>query len=123
MYEVDSQGFVHQFNEGASHSVNFGYTRYSKGNTILHNHPSGSNLSPTDLRTFANTKQKAISAVGNKNTYTITKGTHFNSTKFLTGLNKAKAKSSDYTKEADKWLKDNQKKYGYTYTKEKTKIK
>lgn len=73
------------------------------------------------MRSLANISQKAVSAIGSKYTYTVTKGTHFNSKKFLIGLNKAKATSNDYSKETDKWLKKNQKNYGYTYTKEKTK--
>ena len=43
----------------------------------------------------------------------------FDSKSFIKGLNSAKAKTSNYDKEVDSWLRKNQKEYGYKYTKSK----
>ena len=49
-------------------------------------------------------------------TYTFVKGQRFNASGFVKGVNSAKLSGKDYNDAVDKWLRANQKKYGYTYT-------
>lgn len=115
---VDDQGYVHDHKEGATHSV---AVPLRKGHTVIHNHPSGSNFSGQDLLVWANTDIKGIVATSSnqdiKGTFQISKGAHFDKKGFLAALGKADwSKSGDnYNVGADKWLKRNQKKFGYTY--------
>ena len=51
-YEVDSNGYVHQYVEGAAHSVAIGANaKVGRGQKtmIIHNHPSGGAFSDADL--------------------------------------------------------------------------
>ena len=67
---------------------------------------------------------KAIYAVGKTNTYYIQKGTHFKKNEFLSAIDKAIVqKSTNYNVAVHDFLTQNQKKYGYTYKRERTKIK
>ena len=116
---VDGDGFVHRHVEGGRTSVQIWG---GKGQMILHNHPSGGNFSKGDLVSIASGWEKGIVAVGSKSTYTLTKGRNFNAKAFIKGVNKAKwPKEYDYDKGAEWWLKKNQKTYGYTYKRTKTK--
>lgn len=123
--EVDEQGFVHQYKRGQAHSVVIGGT--NKTYTIIHNHPSGGNLSGQDLLSTAlDRNSKGVVAVGNttglqKNkgaTFSFKKGTHFKAIQFANALGNAKLKGFDYTHAVNRWLTANQKKYGYKYTAE-----
>lgn len=49
-------------------------------------------------------------------TYSFVKGTHFNASGFVKGVNSAKLSGKDYNDAVSKWLKANQKKYGYKYS-------
>ena len=118
---VDANGYVHKHVEGNKHSVSIGG---GKGETIIHNHPSGSHFSDTDLISIASGKEKSIIATSSnakiKGTYTFTKGNHFNSKGFIKAVKNAQVSSNlTYNQGVHKWLKDNAKKYGYTYTKSK----
>ena len=119
-YEVNSDGFVHQFVEGKTHSV--AIAGKNKG-IVIHNHPSGSNFSKADLLTNAINKNEAgVVAVGKEYTYTFVKnGGHFKESNFVSDFGNLKSvvgKSRDDG--LHRWLKANQKKYGYTYTRIKS---
>lgn len=49
-------------------------------------------------------------------TYSFVKGGHFNASAFIKGVNSAKLSGKDYNDAVSRWLKANQKKYGYTYS-------
>ena len=116
---VDRLGYVKQHIEGGRHSVSISG---DAGDTIIHNHPSGSNFSSADLNSFASTGIKSVIATSSndttKGTYQITKGPKFKAKEFIKGVLEAKWDTSkyDYNSGADWWLKKNQKTYGYTYT-------
>lgn len=116
---VDENGYVTQHIQGGKHSVSI---QGGKGETIIHNHPSGSNFSDADLHSFAQSNIKSIVATSSndttKGTYQITKTDKFNAKAFDKAINKAKWDTNKYgyNDGADWWLKKNQKKYGYTYT-------
>lgn len=116
---VDEDGFVKQHIKGGKHSVGISG---DKGDTIIHNHPSGSNFSQADLSNFANTKIQSIVATSSNNTtkgdYQITKTNHFKPKEFIKAMNNAKWDTNKYgyNDGADWWLKKNAKKFGYKYT-------
>ena len=87
---------------------------------IIHNHPSGGAFSGADLTSTASLKRtKGIIASGKNYDYKFEKGTHFKASAFTKAVNTAKFKGSDYDDAVDKWLKKNQKKYGYKYSRTK----
>lgn len=122
-YEVDASGYVHQYIEGSSSSVAIGANaKVGKGQKtmIIHNHPSGGAFSDSDLLSVsAQSRAKGIIASGKKYDYKFEKGSHFNASAFTKAVKNAKMKGKDYDDAADKWLKANQKKYGYKYTRTK----
>ena len=126
-YEVDKQGFVHFFNEGEAHSVSLSYKSLSNKNTVIvHNHPSDGHFSDTDLLNLSNYKSGGVVAVGKTNTYSVLKvDGRFDSSGFSKMIKKASRegiKGKSYDDAVDKMLKANAKKYGYRYTKTKTKV-
>lgn len=117
-YEVDDQGFVHQYVEGGRSSVAI-FSR-SKNTMIYHNHPSGGAFSDSDLISVSMQKRaKGIVASGTKYNYIFQKGTHFKANNFIKAVKTAKMKGSSYDDAVHKWLTKNQKKYGYKYSREK----
>lgn len=110
----DDDGFVSIYKHGGKSSVGWTADELTGGH-LVHNHPSGSNFSRADLDTWSTTGIKSITASSTKVDYTVTKGSHFNSSGFLKGINNAKSNKSNYNDAVDEWLKANQKKYGYTY--------
>ena len=113
-YEVDEQGYVHQFKEGNKSSVSI--SSRSRNTMILHNHPSGGAFSDSDLiSTSMDRNSKGIVASGKKYDYVFTKGTHFKANEFIKAVKNAEMKGKDYDSAVDNWLKKNQKKYGYKY--------
>lgn len=114
---VDEQGFVHNIQEGGKVSVRIDG---NKGQTIIHNHPSGGNFSKGDLVTLASTKSKGVIATSSnpkiKKTYHIQKNENFKPKEFIKAVNNAKwPKKYDYSQGADWWLRKNQRAYGYKY--------
>lgn len=125
-YEVDKQGFVHFFNEGEAHAVSLSYKSLSnKNSVIVHNHPSDGHFSDTDLLNLSNYKSGGVVAVGKTNTYSVfKKDGRFNATGFAKMIKKASRdgiQGKSYDDAVHKMLTANQKKYGYTYTRTKTK--
>lgn len=113
-YELDSQGFVHQYVEGNKSSVAISGR---KDRMILHNHPGGGAFSDMDLISTSNSPAKGIVATSSKGgTYTFTKnGGHFKANKFVRAVKRAKMKGRDYNDAVRKWLSANEKEYGYRF--------
>ena len=115
---VTEDGYVVQHMSGGKHSVSFFDTE--KNGTMIHNHPSGSNFSDTDLHSFANSQLKSVVATSSnkttKGTYQITKTNKFKAKEFDKAISKAKWPAHmDYNTGASWWLKKNAKTYGYTF--------
>lgn len=125
-YEVDMEGFVHRYHEGGKSAVHVDGMTFNKKTAIIHNHPSGSNFSPPDLLNMATTQSGGVVAVGSKYTYSVFKTDgRFKSNEFVKMVKKAEregVKGKDMNDGVHQLLKANQKKYGYRYTREKTKI-
>lgn len=113
-YEVDPQGYVHQYKEGNKSSVSI--SGKNKDNMILHNHPSGGAFSDSDLISASLGNEKGIVASGRNGDYIFQKnGGHFKAADFVKAVKRAKLVGKSYDDAVDKWLKANQKKYGYRY--------
>lgn len=127
---IDENGFAVQYTKGKKTSVQHlekagAYSIHnhpskvlnakSKGKAVYYNAPSGA-----DLRNWALGRGKGtiVVASGNKTMYQMTKAKKFNAKEFVKGMKKAKS-TGNYDKDVDSWLKQNQKNYGYKYTKSK----
>lgn len=66
---VDELGYVKKYIKGSAHSVSV--DKINKGETIFHNHPSGSAFSKQDLITFAKTEAAGVVASGKNGDYII----------------------------------------------------
>lgn len=116
-YEIDAQGYVHQYKEGAATSV--GIHGSIKDGIILHNHPKGGEpaFSDSDLISVSMGREKGIVATSKNWDYIFQKkGGHFKAAEFIKAVKSAKIVGTDYNDAVDKWLKANAKKYGYTYS-------
>ncbi len=122
-YEVDSNGYVHQYVEGAAHSVGIGASaKVGRGQKtmIIHNHPSGGAFSDADLLSVSAQKRAgSIIASGKNYDYKFEKGTHFKAQAFSKAVKNAKMTGKDYDDAVDKWLRKNAKTYGYKYSRTK----
>ena len=121
---INEYGYATQHIQGQKHSVGIWG---GKGETLIHNHPSGSNFSDNDLHNFANTPIKTLIATSSsattKGRYTITKNKNFKAKEFDKAISKAKWPTHmDYNTGASWWLKKNAKTYGYTFTQKGVKI-
>lgn len=112
---VDEYGFVTRYVHGSATSVGI-YGR--KGEMVYHNHPGekGGNFSDSDLLSTAMSAEKGIVASGKEGDYVFVKTHKFNATGFTKAVKNATLRGKDYTDAADRWLKANQKKYGYKYS-------
>lgn len=124
---VDEYGFATKYKHG-----NYGSISGLTGNgreIAIHNHPAHGwpNFSKEDVVNTALGTRRGIVAVSTKagrsedtakyaGTYTFVKGTHFNASAFVKGVSNAKLSGKDYNDAVSRWLKANQKKYGYTYS-------
>lgn len=119
---IDPQGFVHSYKEGSRSSVDI---MGQKGTMTVHNHPGGGAFSKNDLLHVARTQSSGIVAIGSKggDYYFRKKGGHFKAASFDRAVRRAKMKGTDYDDAVRKWLKANQKKYGYTFEYKKGKSK
>ena len=124
---IDAYGFATKYRHGNTGSIS-GLS--GNGTEIaVHNHPAGGYpvFSKEDLINTALGTRKGIVAVsGTKGrsadtakyagTYTFVKGTHFNASAFIKAVNNDTIRGKDYNDAVHKWLKANQKKYGYKYS-------
>ena len=121
-YEVDPQGYVHQYKEGNATSV--AISGRNKNNMILHNHPSGGAFSDSDLISASLGNERGIVASGKNGDYIFQKnGGHFKAAEFVKAVKRAKLEGTSYDDAVDRWLKANQKKYGYRYEFKKSRKK
>lgn len=112
---VDDLGYVHKHIEGTSGAVAI---NGGKGQTIIHNHPKDGwgNFSDADLLSTAMGSEKGIVATGGKGTFKFQKNGNFKANEFAKAVKSAKWPTKyNYDQGADWWLKNNAKKYGYTY--------
>lgn len=124
---VDAQGFATKYRHGNAGSIS-GLS--GNGNEIaIHNHPKDGwpTFSKEDVINTAMGTRRGIVAVSSKQgrtaetakyagTYSFVKGTHFDAAGFIKGVNKVKLSGKDYNDAVDKWLRNNQRKYGYKYS-------
>ena len=117
MIAFDDNGFVSLYVHGGAGSVGFNPSDVAGKNTI-HNHPPDgwANFSKGDLDSFARTQEKGMSATSSKATYTIVKTNRFDAKGFSKAVSTAKSSDSNYDRAVDRFLRQNSKKYGYTYT-------
>ena len=114
---VTSQGFVNSYVHGGASSVMPGRTL--KGDLVVHNHPNKSSFSPADmLSTAASVNEHGIVATYGSGYRIFTKGNHFDAVGFTKAVNRATKrgiKGKDINDAVDRFLKRNQKKYGYVF--------
>lgn len=132
---VDMEGFVTKYKHGNRGSIS-GLT--GKNTEIaIHNHPRKGwpQFSKADILNTALSSRRGIVAVSTTDgrtkryaetakyagTYTFIKSGHFKATEFVKAVNEAYIKGKDYNDAVGRWLKKNQKKYGYTYTYQRNK--
>ena len=129
---IDKDGFAVAYTKGNKTSVQH---LEKPGAYTIHNHPSKylnahakkgtmyfNAPSTPDIRNWALGKGKGtiVVASGNRTMYSLSKSNGFKSKEFIKGMNSAKSTGSkNYDKDVDKWLKQNQKAYGYKYSKSK----
>lgn len=113
---VDEHGFVTSYVHGTNTSVAI-WGR--EGEMVYHNHPSGGNFSDTDLLSTSMGAEKGVVASGKYGDYIFVKTQKFNASGFIKALKGAKLHGKDYNDAANKWLRANQKRYGYSYRFEK----
>lgn len=114
---IDRDGFVNKFRHGGSGSVSVPRTK--REDLIVHNHPAGGpvHFSGADLIGMAEIrKSRGIVATHAKGYYKIEKGTHFKEESFSRAVKKLVVRGKDYDTAMDRWMKRNQKKFGYKYT-------
>lgn len=117
---MDANGFVSGYGHGVAGSVV--PPQGVKGDTVVHNHPQrsygkASHFSDADLYYVSGNKNmKGIIATFEGGYHNFQKGTHFKAEEFSRAVGRAKFSGTDYDDAVTKWLKRNQKKYGYTYT-------
>ena len=118
---IDEHGYVHSLRDGNKHNVTYKPNSLD-GMTVVHNHPSGSNFSDTDLITAATTKSRGVIATSSNpsnrgKTYHFQKNQNFKAKEFVKALRKAEwPEKLGYDKGADWWLKKNQRAFGYKYS-------
>lgn len=112
---VDEQGYVTRYVHGGPTSVAIGGAR---GEMVYHNHPGqkGGNFSDSDLISTSLSPSKGIVASGREGDYIFIKTHKFNASGFVRAVKGARMQGTDYTDAAHRWLRANQKKYGYTYS-------
>lgn len=129
---VDAYGFATKYLHGNATSIS-GLT--GNGTEIaIHNHPRDGwpTFSKEDVINTAMGTRRGIVAVSTATgrdestaryagTYSFVKGTHFDANGFIKAVNKAQLSGKDYNDAVSRWLKANQKKYGYSYTYQKAK--
>lgn len=109
---VDENGYVTRYVTGNKSSVGISGKR---GEMVFHNHPSGGAFSKADMLSTAHTSAKGIVASGKNGDYIFVKGGHFKANEFAKAVNKARPTGKSYDDAINKWLKQNQRKYGYKY--------
>ena len=112
---VDEHGFVTRYVHGGATSVGI---NGRKGEMIYHNHPGkiGGNFSDSDLISTSMSAERGIVASGREGDYKFVKTHKFRASEFVKAVKNARMQGKDYNDAAHRWLKANQKKYGYKYS-------
>lgn len=116
LVQIDRNGFVHHYRNGNKSNVSI--NRIVKGATLVHNHPNNSTFSPADMKVVASTNVGSIIATHSKGYREFTKQSHFKQNDFLKAVARVEKnglKGKGPNDAVDRWLKRNQKKYGYTF--------
>lgn len=127
---IDENGFALEYTKGQKTSVQH---LERKGAFSIHNHPVKqlskdkrhmyfNAPSTPDIRNWAlgNGKGTIVVSSGNRTMYKLTKGNRFKAKEFIKAMNSAKSTGAkNYDSDVDKFLKANQKKYGYKYNRNK----
>lgn len=116
---IDLDGFASGYSHGSEGSVI--PAPHKKGDMTIHNHPERrwgklSHFSFADLKNTVMSSKRGIIATHDDGYYKFLKGGHFKGEQFIRDLKKARFKGKDYDDAFDKWLRKNQKTYGYKYT-------
>ena len=141
---IDSRGYATGYYEGSSGSVSFP-DRATENRHVIHNHPRGgwANFSGQDLVMMARSKSTGITAVSQNSkarsnaseaykrayknrragTYKITKTHRFKPKEFEEAVRRVQVHDESYDLDLHKWLKANQRTYGYKYSYSKAKNK
>lgn len=109
---MDENGYVTSYVIGNKSSVPISGKR---GEMVFHNHPSGGTFSKADMLSVSHSREKGIVASGKNGDYIFVKGGHFKANAFTKAVNTARPSGKSYDDAIDKWLRKNQKKYGYKY--------
>ena len=134
---VDERGYTRGYYKGNKGSVSMDPSELI-GMHLVHNHPSEGwgNFSGADLESTALDKSTGITAVSRNvktpsgssklmakvyhnrraGTYQFRKTQHFNRHAFISAIHNLQVRDTNYDKDLDKWLRGNQKKYGYRYS-------
>lgn len=125
---IDKDGFAVDYTKGSKASVQ----HLERPNAYsIHNHPTkylnkdGNKYynapSAPDLRNWALGRGKGTIVVASqtRSMYVMSKSNNFKAKEFVKGMKNAKSTSKGYDADVDKWLKQNQKTYGYKYSKSK----
>ena len=89
----------------------------NKRGLIVHNHPSNGSFSRADLLSTASLKNaRGVVATHDNGYRKFEKMSHLKIDTFAKAVVKAKARGKYSSDTTDKWLKRNQKKYGYRLT-------
>lgn len=124
---VDEYGFATKYLHGDASSIS-GLTGTST-QMALHNHPAGGwpTFSKEDILNTAAGSRKGIVAVSSKQgrgpesakyagIYTFQKSHNFNANGFIKAVRNAQIRGKDYNDAVTKWLRANQKRYGYKFS-------
>ena len=124
---IDAYGYATKYLHGNAGSI----SGLHGGNSeiAIHNHPAGGwpTFSKEDVvNTALGTRRGIVAVSGTKGrsadtaqyagTYSFVKGNRFNASGFVKAINTATLSGKDYNDAVNKWLKANQKKYGYKYS-------
>lgn len=134
---VDENGYAQKYYKGNRGSVLFNQTEL-EGRHLVHNHTRGGwgNFSGTDLETAALSNSTGVTAVSRNilappgsgaqtikayekrraGVYQWKKTQHFKKNEFVSAIHNVKVNDSNYDKDLDKWLRSNQRKFGYKYS-------
>ncbi len=124
---IDAYGFATKYRHGNPTSIS---GLDGNGTEIaVHNHPAGGwpTFSKEDVvNTALGTRRGIVAVSGTKGrspetakyagTYSFVKSNNFNASGLVKAINTARLSGADYNDAVNKWLKANQKKYGYKYS-------
>lgn len=106
-------GKVLKITTGSEYAVK---TSPSKDTYVIHNHPKSKvKISKSDIVNFSGTKVSGIFVVDKNKKYSLIKNNKFKATQFMKAILTSELNGKDYNSAVDKWLKNNQGKYGYKY--------